>query len=275
MTSTIASTLRGLRSAVVATTREVPRRRIVVMAAVAVILVAIVVLVPLPTAVQLRDWATSVGPWFPLAFLAAHIVVTIFPFPRTAFTLAAGLMFGAPLGVVLAVLASTTSALIALLLVRAVGWQLNRLVRHPTIDSLDSRLRHRGWPVIMSLRLIPAVPFSVLNYAAGASAVRVLPYTLATFLGLVPGTMAVVILGDALTGHVSPLLFLVSFATACVGIVGLVLEARAHRRHRLDARVRLSRVLFGVANQERFDQLVDAHHAPSRMLPRARPGLVG
>jgi uncharacterized membrane protein YdjX (TVP38/TMEM64 family) len=144
-------------------------------------------------------------------------------------------MFGAPLGVALAVLASTLSALIALLLVRAVGWQLNRLVRHPTIDSLDSRLHERGWPAIISLRLIPAVPFSVLNYAAGASAVRVLPYTLATFIGLVPGTMAVVILGDALTGHVSPLLFLVSFATACVGIVGLGFEARAHRRHRARA----------------------------------------
>ena len=39
---------------------------------------------------QLRDWATSLGAWFPLAFLGAHIVVTVFPFPRTAFTLAAG-----------------------------------------------------------------------------------------------------------------------------------------------------------------------------------------
>ncbi len=88
------------------------------------ILVAVALLVPLPTAVQLRDWATSVGPWFPLAFLAAHIVVTVFPFPRTAFTLAAGLLFGPCLGVPLAVLASTVSAVIALLLVRAAGWQL-------------------------------------------------------------------------------------------------------------------------------------------------------
>ena len=184
------------------------------MTAAIVILVAIALLVPLPTAVQLRDWATSVGPWFPLAFLAAHIVVTVFPFPRTAFTLAAGLMFGPLLGVAIGVVASTVSAVIALLLVRAVGWQLNRLVRHPKVDSLDARLRQRGWPTVMSMRMIPAVPFSVLNYAAGASAVRVLPYTLATLVGLLPGTTAVVILGDALTGNVSPLLFLVSLCTA-------------------------------------------------------------
>ena len=79
--------------------------------------------------------------------------------------------------------ASTVSALIALLLVRAAGWQLDRLVRHPRVEALDARLRQRGWPAVLSMRLIPAVPFSVLNYAAGASAVRVLPYTLATLVG--------------------------------------------------------------------------------------------
>ncbi len=195
------------------------------------VLVALALLVPLPTAVQMRDWATSVGPWFPLAFLAAHIAVTVLPFPRTAFTLAAGLLFGPVLGVTLAVAASTASAVIALLLVRAAGWQLSRLVRHTAVEKLDARLRDRGWIAVMSLRLIPAVPFSVLNYAAGASAIRVLPYTLATLAGVLPGTAAVVILGDALTGHVSPLLVLVSLCTALVGVALLAYEIRQHRRH--------------------------------------------
>jgi uncharacterized membrane protein YdjX (TVP38/TMEM64 family) len=208
-----------------------PRRRIAITAVAAVILVSLALQVPLPTALQLRDWATSAGPWFPLTFLAAYVVVTVFPFPRTAFTLAAGLLFGPLLGVTLAVLASTISALIALLLVRAVGWRLSRLVRHPTVELVDARLQRRGWPAIVSLRLIPAMPFSVLNYAAGASAVRVLPYLVATFVGLLPGTLAVVILGDALTGRVNPLLVLISFITAGVGVTGLILEARSARRH--------------------------------------------
>jgi uncharacterized membrane protein YdjX (TVP38/TMEM64 family) len=228
---TVVSTLSALRTAVISTAAQVPRQRIVAMAAAIVILVAIALLVPLPTAVQLRDWATSVGPWFPLAFLAAYILITVFPFPRTVFTLAAGLLFGPMLGAAIAVVASTLSAVIALLLMRAAGWQLNRLVRHPRIDSLDDRLRQRGWPTVVSMRLIPAVPFSVLNYAAGASAVRVWPYTLATLAGLLPGTTAVVVLGDALTGNVSPLLFLVSLCTASLGVAGLVYEIRTHRRH--------------------------------------------
>ncbi len=227
----VVNTLRTVRGSVVATASAVPRRRVFAILTAIVILVAIALLVPLPTAVQLRDWATSAGPWFPVAFLGTHIVVTVFPFPRTAFTLAAGLLFGPVLGIPLAVAAATVSAVIALLLVRAAGWQLNKLVPHPRIDSLDARLRARGWPTIVSMRLIPAVPFSVLNYAAGASAVRVLPYALATLVGLLPGTAAVVILGDALTGNVSPLLVLISFCTASVGVAGLIYEVRAHRRH--------------------------------------------
>ncbi|HYB36717.1 MAG TPA: TVP38/TMEM64 family protein [Mycobacterium sp.] len=230
-TSKVADTVRGVASAVVATARQLSRRRIVGTAVGIAVLVAVALLVPLPTAVQLRDWATSAGPWFPLAFLVAHIAVTVLPFPRTAFTLAAGLLFGPVLGVLLAVVASAAAAVIALVLVRAAGWQLSRLVRHQAVDTVDARLRNRGWPAILSLRLIPAVPFSVLNYAAGASAVRVLPYTMATLVGLVPGTAAVVILGDALTGHVSPLLFLVSLGTGVVGVAVLVYEIRHYRQH--------------------------------------------
>ncbi|MFZ0835650.1 MAG: TVP38/TMEM64 family protein [Mycobacterium sp.] len=216
----------------VAAARQVSPRRIAATVTGIVILVAAVMLVPLPTALELRDWATSVGPWFPLTFLAAHVLVTVFPFPRTAFTLAAGLLFGTALGVALAVLASTLSALIALWLVRAAGWQLDRLIKHPAIEAVDARFRQRGWAVVLSLRLIPAVPFSVINYAAGASVVRVVPYSVATLLGLIPGTLAFVVLGDAVTGQVDPALVAVSAAIACVGFVGLLYELRLHRAAR-------------------------------------------
>ena len=194
-------------------------------------LVAVATWLPLPAPVQLRDWAHSVGPWFPLAFLVAHSVITVAPVPRTAFTLAAGLLFGPALGVLIAVAASTASAVIALLLVRAVGWQLNRLVRHRTVDRVDERMRERGWPAIVSLRLIPVVPFSAINYAAGASGVRLLPFTVSTLAGLLPGTAAVVLLGDALAGHPSPLLLVVSSCIGALGLAGLVTEIRHYRRH--------------------------------------------
>lgn len=226
---TIIRTLRNVREALIATAQQLSRRRIVTLILGIVILVAIGLFVPLPTAVQLRDWSTSVGPWFPAAFLLTHVVATVFPFPRTAFTLAAGLLFGWWWGALIAVAASTASAVIALALVRLGGWQLSHLVSHPAVDAVDARLRQRGWLAVLSLRLIPVVPFAVVNYAAGASAVRVVPYSLATLVGVLPGTVAVVILGDAITGSVSPALGLVSLATASLGMAGLLYEVRKHR----------------------------------------------
>jgi len=62
--------------------------------------------------------------------------------------------------------------------------------------------------------------------------VRLLPFTLATLAGVVPGTAAVVILGDALAGHPSPMLFVASVCTGALGLTGLVVEIRHFRRHR-------------------------------------------
>ncbi|EIV25358.1 TVP38/TMEM64 family membrane protein [Mycobacteroides abscessus 3A-0119-R] len=113
----------------VATLRRLPRRQLLWTGAALLIVIAAVRFVPLPTALQMRDWARDLGPWFPLAFLGAHTIVTVLPFPRTAFTLAAGLLFGTQLGVLLAVVASTASAVLALWAVRALGWKLSAL--HP------------------------------------------------------------------------------------------------------------------------------------------------
>jgi uncharacterized membrane protein YdjX (TVP38/TMEM64 family) len=229
-TSKTANTLRSLASALRVAARQLSRPRAVAAVVGITILVAVALWVPLPSAVQLRDWAHSMGPWFPLAFLVAHIVVTLVPIPRTAFTLAAGLLFGPALGVAIAVVASSVSAVLAAALVRAAGWQLNRLHRHRAIHRVDRQLRERGWVAVLSLRLIPVIPFSALNYAAGASAVRMLPYTVATLAGLLPGTAAVVFLGDALAGHPSPLLLLISLLTSFLGLTGLFLEVRHYRR---------------------------------------------
>jgi uncharacterized membrane protein YdjX (TVP38/TMEM64 family) len=230
-TTKTTSTLRSLSRALVITARQLNRPRAIGTVVGITVLIVVALCVPLPSAVQLRDWAQSVGPWFPLAFLLAHIVVTVLPIPRTAFTLAAGLLFGPALGVLIAVVASTASALLALVLVRAAGWRLNRLVRYQAIHRADERLRERGWVSVLSLRLIPVLPFSVVNYAAAASAVGLVPYTLATLAGLLPGTAAVVFLGDALAGHPSPLLFAFSLFTSALGLTGLLLEIRHYRRH--------------------------------------------
>lgn len=190
-------------------------------------LAAVAVLAPHPAPQQIRDWADSVGPIFPLVFFLVHAIVTVAPFPRTVFTLSAGLLFGPILGVTLAVAATTVSAIVALLLVRALDRdQVAARLNHPAVRAVDRRLARRGWLAVGSLRLIAPVPFSVINYCAGLSSVRMVPYLLATLIGIIPGTVGVVVLGDALTGRTDPGLLVLSGVCITIGVIGLIVDAR-------------------------------------------------
>ncbi|WP_067676825.1 TVP38/TMEM64 family protein [Nocardia miyunensis] len=191
------------------------------------VLVAVAFLTPHPAPQQIRDWAHSVGPLFPVVFFLVHAIVTVAPFPRTVFTLSAGLLFGPVLGVGVAAGATTISAILALLLVRALDRdQVAARLNHPAVRAVDRRLARRGWLAVGSLRLIAPVPFSVINYCAGLSSVRMLPYLLATVIGILPGTVGVVVLGDALTGRTDPALLVLSGVCITIGVIGLVVDAR-------------------------------------------------
>jgi uncharacterized membrane protein YdjX (TVP38/TMEM64 family) len=92
---------------------------------------------------------------------------------------------------------------------------------------LRERLDHRGMLAVLSLRLVPIVPFPALNYAAGASGVRFVPYLLGTALGVLPGTVAVVVVSDAVTGGAAdPRLLAVSAVCGILGGAGVLLAAR-------------------------------------------------
>jgi uncharacterized membrane protein YdjX (TVP38/TMEM64 family) len=175
----------------------------------------------------MRTWAQSVGIAAPLLFLLGHILATMTPIPRTVFTLAAGLLFGSVLGVALSLVATVLSAVLAFGVVRrlARGAVLPHL-NHKVLRAMDVRLCRRGWLAVASLRLVPAVPFAVLNYCSALSSIRFRHY-LAGTVGVVPGSVAVVVLGDAFTGTTSPALLAVSLTSAAIGVVGLIVEAHS------------------------------------------------
>ncbi|MDQ3763682.1 MAG: TVP38/TMEM64 family protein [Actinomycetota bacterium] len=203
-----------------------PRRtRLLVAGFLLLMVIVAVVVLPVPSPLQMRTWAQSVGTAAPLLFLLGHTVVTVAPIPRTMFTIAAGLLFGPVLGVALSLGATTLSAVLAFVVVRrlARGLVLPHLDRK-VLRTVDARLRRRGWLAVASLRLIPAVPFSVLNYCSAVSSIRFRHY-LAGTVGVVPGSVAVVVLGDALTGTTSPALLAVSLTGAAIGVAGLIVDA--------------------------------------------------
>ena len=114
----------------------------------AIVLVTIAWWVPLPTAIHMRLSGFD-GAWFTWPFLPPTWLSRCFV-PRTAFTLAAGLLFRICARCRDRRRSHTLAALLALLLVRAAGWQLSRLVSHPAVESVDATLRRRGWSATSS-----------------------------------------------------------------------------------------------------------------------------
>jgi uncharacterized membrane protein YdjX (TVP38/TMEM64 family) len=194
-----------------------------VLAALAVVLAVRAVGVP-----DVRGTVARAGAWSPVVFVLLSAAVTVAPVPRTVFTVAAGVLFGAAVGVLLAVSATLLAALVAFGLVRTVGGPfVERHADRAALTWVRRRLDRSGLLAVASLRLIPVLPFSVVNYAAGLSGVRTLPYLLGTLAGILPGTVAVVVLGDAATGGTPhPALLAVSVVGGVVGVAGALVAAR-------------------------------------------------
>ncbi|MFW0794688.1 TVP38/TMEM64 family protein [Gordonia sp. CPCC 205515] len=184
-------------------------------------------LMPIPSVASVRNWGVALGPGFAWAFFAAYALITVAPFPRSAFTVMSGVLFGPAVGFTGAMIASTIAAVAAFWLVRELGRKRVRpYLNKPVVRAVEYRLERRGWLAVGSLRLIAACPFSVTNYCSGLSSVRTIPYLLASVVGMAPGTAAVVFLGDALTGQRDPKLLLFSAGLFAVGVIGLLLDAR-------------------------------------------------
>jgi uncharacterized membrane protein YdjX (TVP38/TMEM64 family) len=202
-----------------------------VAAGVALLVAAVVAVLALRSAGGLPDVREAVqaaGIWAPLLFVLLQGMVTVTPVPRTVFTVAAGVLWGGITGVVLAVAGTSLAACVAYWLVRLVGGRfVERHAHRRGFAWVRARLDRSGLLASVSLRLIPAVPFSVMNYASALAGVRFPPYLLGTVLGVLPGTIAIVVLGDAAVGgDPHPAMLLVSVVSGIVGVAGALIAAR-------------------------------------------------
>jgi uncharacterized membrane protein YdjX (TVP38/TMEM64 family) len=207
---------------------DVTWRRVLLGLAAVAAAVAVVLAVRSAGLTGVRAAVESAGVWAPMLFVLLSGAVTVTPVPRTVFTVAAGVLFGSVVGVALAVAGTTLAATAAFWLVRTVGSGfVDRHAHRGPVTWVRARLHHRGLLAVLSLRLIPMVPFAALNYAAGLSGVRFRPYVAGTVLGILPGTVAVVVLGDAATGgSPHPVLLAVSLVCGLLGLGGAALAAR-------------------------------------------------
>lgn len=225
--SQFADFCRTVATDAIATFMAFPRWKKLALIVAAVTAVALLIFVDVPSVELLRQWADKAGDWFFLLYFLIYVFFTQFPIPRTFFTLMSGIFFGPVRGCLLALTATTVSAIISFVIVRHFlrDWMAPKL-SHPAVAGIDERLRQRGWLSVTCLRMIAGIPFFVLNYSTAVSSIRFLPYIVATFIGSAPNTIAIVLLGDTLTGHVNPALLLVSAVLLVLGVSGLILDAK-------------------------------------------------
>lgn len=116
--------------------------------------------------------------------------------PASLLGIAAGAMYGVPLGFTLAALSTFAGALLAFALSRSLfrGLVARLLSAHPRFRRFDTLLSHDGWRIVCLLRLSPVMPFAATSYALGMSAIGGRAYCLGT-LASMPALLGYVVLG--------------------------------------------------------------------------------
>lgn len=199
------------------------RVRVVALVVLVVVLAVVAAVVDVPTVEQLRAHVRAAGGLAPLVFVAGSALGTAVFFPKPALAAVAGLLFGLVQGVLLAVVGFTAGALLSFGVARALGrGAVEARLGSGRLRLVDSVFASNGFAATLVLRLLPVVPFTVSNFAAGVTSVRARSFALGTAVGLVPSTLIAVVLGDALREPGSPRSFLALGAWLALSAVALV-----------------------------------------------------
>ncbi|MDJ0853507.1 MAG: TVP38/TMEM64 family protein [Myxococcota bacterium] len=142
------------------------------------------------------EWVEGLGFWGPLIFMLGYAVAVVAFVPASILTLAAGAIFGLGAGTAYVFVAATVGACAAFLVARyfARSWVEHRIQGNAKFAAVDREVARQGRKIVFLLRLSPAFPFNLLNYALGLTQVRFGDYALAA-LGMLPGTFLYVYVG--------------------------------------------------------------------------------
>lgn len=182
---------------------------------------------PMLDVASLEAWLHGLGVWAPVAFVALYVIGTVLLFPAALLSLAGGAIFGPVWGAVVDLIGATLGAAAAFLVARylAADWVAARL--SGKLARLVAGVEAEGWRFVALMRLVPLIPFNLLNYALGLTRIGFLPYVLASAVCMIPGAIAYTWLGyagrSAAAGDTRALRY------ALLGLAALALTAFAPR----------------------------------------------
>jgi uncharacterized membrane protein YdjX (TVP38/TMEM64 family) len=145
----------------------------------------------------LRDQFRGLGAGGVALLLGLIMIHAVLLYPTELVTATAGLVYGFLPGLALALGGWLASALLAYLLGRTVGRPLvRRLFGAQRTMRLEGSVARGGVSLLLLMRLIPLVPFSLTGYVAGAARVPVWRFGWTTAVGYLPLTALVAYLGS-------------------------------------------------------------------------------
>ncbi|WP_313896080.1 TVP38/TMEM64 family protein [Streptomyces sp. YIM 98790] len=162
-----------------------------------------------------------------LLFTAVYAVCAAAFAPRPVLSVAAGLLFGAVTGTVVAVAGTVLAALLAFGLGRLLGREaLRPLLRGRLLTGLERQMSERGFRTMTVLRLLPLVPFALTSYAAAVSRMPWGALAGGTAVGTLPTTAGYCLAGSTVWDPLSPAFLLACSVPAAAGLAALALRRR-------------------------------------------------
>jgi uncharacterized membrane protein YdjX (TVP38/TMEM64 family) len=212
-----------------------PRTRAAVLVVLVMGLAGLVAVVGLPSLDEARRAVAADSPWTPVVAVLGTAALALMLFPRTGTALLGGLLFGPWAATLYIVLGSVLGASVAFGVGRLLGrdylaeltagrLETSRLAR------LDAWLGRRAFVAVVVTRLLPLVPYGLLNYAFGATRVRYGVFVAGTLVGILPNTVLYATVGSAATNPTSPLFLTSAALTAALALAGVVIVGRVDRR---------------------------------------------
>jgi len=173
-------------------------------------------------------------PGAPIVIALAYIAASFILLPRPILTFASILIFGP--------WQTAVFGLAGLLLAAAAAFWLGRMDRlnrlwaatDPALDTIATKLQGGGIYSVVVMRMLPIAPYTIVNLFAGSLGIRFSDFIMGSFIGLLPGMLTTVVLGDRLLVALrhfnwTNLGIVIALAAACV-ITALLLRRSVNGR---------------------------------------------
>ena len=144
-----------------------------------------------------NDWVSHMGVAGIFIFIAVYAAATVLLAPGLILTIGAGFAFGLWKGFLAVSAGATLGAALAFLVARFVARdKIEAMAKgNDKFRKIDNAIGKQGAKLIFLLRLSPVIPFNLSNYLYGLTSVKFWPYVLASWIGMMPGTLLYVYLG--------------------------------------------------------------------------------